>query len=301
MTAERAFLAHSGAAATCPWAPSPRQRGERPAPRRAFVAGPTGAAILRGEGRGTTRRRWAGAWPRPCGHGARHPGARDGTCGPPLSAGAVVITRRSESGAPDLRERPPWPGARVLELPGIDVRAPDRPGALDAALRELPPFDWVVFTSANAVQGRGGAAGVAQHRRGSRGAPPAVAAVGPATARALSEAFPGGAGGPRSGGASHGRRGLLEAFRRRGVAGAPFPSPRRRAGRAATGRRPAGAEAHGGRVVAYRTAAPPGLRDRLLERVPRGRPRLFVFASPSAVENFVAVAGRRRGAAGRRS
>ena len=58
----------------------------------------------------------------------------------------IAVTRRSgQAGrlAALLRER----GADVIEVPSIEIVAARDSGALDAALRELEGFDWIVFTS----------------------------------------------------------------------------------------------------------------------------------------------------------
>ncbi len=75
-------------------------------------------------------------------------------------------------------------GANVLHYPAIAVSPPENPRDLDAALQQASVWDWVIFTSANAVEA------VAQRlealhlpldsfRRAN------IAAVGPATARAV--------------------------------------------------------------------------------------------------------------------
>jgi uroporphyrinogen-III synthase len=68
-----------------------------------------------------------------------------------------------------------------MVVPTIEIGPPGSYAALDAALAALSDFDLVAFTSGNAVQ--------AFHERGqflgAMGTPRRVAAVGPATARAL--------------------------------------------------------------------------------------------------------------------
>jgi uroporphyrinogen-III synthase len=208
--------------------------------------------------------------------------------GRPLAGRVVVITRRSDQGQ-DLRDVLLNRGARVLELPGIDVCPPTNREPLDAALRELGSFDWVVFTSANAVRA------VAERLASLRlpadlaAPPPAVAVVGPATARALGEAFPRAAVALAPEAESR-ATGLLEAFQRHGAAGRRFllPSSSRARGELADGLRASGATVVV--VEAYQTASPPDL-PRLLEDCLAAGPDLFIFASPSAVENLSAVAG----------
>jgi len=101
-----------------------------------------------------------------------------------LQGRRIVITRPAEKGR-RLAERLRSFGAVPIEFPTVRI-APAESGPLDDALRALETFDWIVFTSANGVEAafdRLAAAGrdardVARRR---------VAAIGPATARALRE------------------------------------------------------------------------------------------------------------------
>ena len=67
-----------------------------------------------------------------------------------LDRRTVVVTRAG--GGPDaLVDRLRELGASVRELPAISFAPPADPGPLDAALRALERFDWVVFASGTAV------------------------------------------------------------------------------------------------------------------------------------------------------
>jgi len=69
----------------------------------------------------------------------------------PLFGRRVVVTR-ARAQAPDLIRRLRELGAETVELPVIDVVDPADGGvALRAATRRLSAYDWVVFTSTNAV------------------------------------------------------------------------------------------------------------------------------------------------------
>ena len=98
----------------------------------------------------------------------------------PLFGRRVVVTRARDQASPAaalLREL----GADALELPTIAIDDPvDGGAALRAAAARLASFDWVVFTSANAVERTLAAVRDARAFGGAR-----VAAVGPATADAL--------------------------------------------------------------------------------------------------------------------
>ena len=210
--------------------------------------------------------------------------AKRGTV-PPLSGRRIVVTRRPEQSA-SLCSRLRELGATVVELPLIEIAEPADPAAVDGALRALQRYDWVVFTSANAVRAvarRARALGIGPAEWRAR----KIASVGPATTAALRESFAGVAIAAEPAvhdalnvlkelaGHARGRRFLL-------------PTSDRAREALAEGLRAAGAAVDV--VVAYRTTAPDGLRERALEGLRDGADAV-VFASPSAVQNLLAAAG----------
>lgn len=68
----------------------------------------------------------------------------------PLAGKRVVITR-AESQSASLAQALRAKGAGVISLPLIRIAPPEDTVAFDSALRNLAKFDWVVFTSQNAV------------------------------------------------------------------------------------------------------------------------------------------------------
>ena len=77
--------------------------------------------------------------------------ARETPAALPLRGKRVLVTR-AQAQAPDLEARLWALGAVPLAFPTIRIIPPrDGYAALDAALRELATFDWVVFTSVNGV------------------------------------------------------------------------------------------------------------------------------------------------------
>ncbi len=70
--------------------------------------------------------------------------------GAPLAGLRVVVTR-PEGQADSIIARLELCGATVLHAPAIRITDPPSYTALDAALRHLPLYDWVVWTSANGV------------------------------------------------------------------------------------------------------------------------------------------------------
>lgn len=100
-----------------------------------------------------------------------------------LVAKRIVVTRAAAQAAA-LLEKLRAEGAIPVATPAIRILPPDDPTALREAAETLAAFDWVIFTSANGVRAFLSA----------REAAPAwpasvrIAAVGNATARALTEA-----------------------------------------------------------------------------------------------------------------
>ncbi len=98
----------------------------------------------------------------------------------PLTGRRVVVTRASPRAA-GLVEALQRAGAQVVEMPLTTQAAPGDGGtALRAAAAEVAAYDWVVFTSANAVDRFMGELRDARALAGVR-----VAAVGPASSDAL--------------------------------------------------------------------------------------------------------------------
>jgi uroporphyrinogen III methyltransferase / synthase len=101
----------------------------------------------------------------------------------PLAGRRIVVTR-SRAQARLFREWLEADGAEVVEVPVIRISPPDDHGPVDAAIDRLAQYDWVVFTSQNAVaafldRALARAAGTADFQR------LRIAAIGPATAHAL--------------------------------------------------------------------------------------------------------------------
>ncbi len=109
----------------------------------------------------------------------------------PLAGRRIVITRAREQSGPLLAELRAL-GAEALECPAIAIAPPADYAPLDAALRALAGYDWLLFTSANGAR----VAFARMRELGlSAGDPPAirlpaglrVGAIGPATAATLAE------------------------------------------------------------------------------------------------------------------
>lgn len=106
----------------------------------------------------------------------------------PLFGQTVIVTRTRQQ-ASELSARLSILGAKILEIPTIELQPPEAAQwpAIDRALQQIPSYDWIVFTSANGVHAawkRLRHLGLdARHFPADRH----VAAVGDATARALED------------------------------------------------------------------------------------------------------------------
>lgn len=203
----------------------------------------------------------------------------------PLEGKRVLVTRRGEQAAPLLAllaER----GAICLELPLIEVVPPEDTGPLDRAMREIDSYQWIVFTSANAVGAVGERLrtfeGTADLPRGIR-----VATVGPATSEAVRSTFPARAVDVEPA-ENHSALGLLHALEAHALRGGRLllPLSDRAKSHLAEGLRAQGAMVEV--VVAYRTISPQDLRERL-DAVIRAGVDVVTLASPSAVDHFVSA------------
>ena len=104
----------------------------------------------------------------------------------PLFGRRIVVTRaRTQAG--ELSVELERLGAEVLEFPMIEIHPPKDFEPLDAAIRDLSSFDWLIFTSVNGVEAF--VARLALHGLDLRAVPRAakIAAIGPATAQRIRE------------------------------------------------------------------------------------------------------------------
>lgn len=105
--------------------------------------------------------------------------------GGPLAGRRIAVTRAREQSAA-LAESLVRLGAEVIESPAIELTDPPGWQPLDDALQRLETFDWIVWTSVNAVErlhARFDATGFDPARLVAL--PARSLAIGPATARAL--------------------------------------------------------------------------------------------------------------------
>lgn len=169
----------------------------------------------------------------------------------------------------------------------VRIAAADDPRPFHHALQSLGAGDWLLLTSANAVHA------LANAIRAAAGASlPAtvrLASAGPATTEAIRSLLPGRPVTAEATGV-FGSDGLARALALIDVTGARmlFPVSDRSPATLADALRARGAKVEV--VVAYRTAVPSGVSERLRAAL-QGGLDVITFASPSAVETFARFGG----------
>ena len=66
--------------------------------------------------------------------------------------GKTVLTTRAASQSGELRSKLEAMGARVIECPTIEIVPVDDWSAVDLAVAAVNTYDWLLFTSGNAVE-----------------------------------------------------------------------------------------------------------------------------------------------------
>jgi uroporphyrinogen-III synthase len=204
----------------------------------------------------------------------------------PLAGTRVLVGRaRHQAGAlsKELRKL----GAKVLEIPFIEIRKPLSYRPLDTVLKNLAGYDWLILTSVNGVDAmweRFGRLNISKKNlRGLK-----IAAIGPATKKAIEkrnvrvDIVP----------EEYVAESVVKSLRRQvkgkrillvraKVARDVIPNELRRAGAVVDV------------VEAYETVVPKSSRTRLRAalRDPRKRPNVVTFTSSSTVRNFVGLLG----------
>jgi uroporphyrinogen III methyltransferase / synthase len=206
----------------------------------------------------------------------------------PLFGKRVLVTRPREQAAPlvDLLESL---GAEAIEAPLVRILPPEDSGPLDAAAAQAGSFDWIVFSSANAVdrfmERLLAGPGDLRDLKGVK-----LCAVGPMTAERLSrygikiDLVP----------SEHRAEGVVDALGHELLQGARVLLPRSDIGREliAEELRRAGADVT--EVVAYRAVVAEAEREGepdVYRMLLDGAIDVVTFTSASAVKNFVTVFG----------
>jgi len=205
----------------------------------------------------------------------------------PLSGQRILVGRaRHQASAlsSGLREL----GAKVVEIPFIEIRQPRSYQPLDSALKNLPAYDWLILTSANGVDA------VWERLRRLRLNKKhlkhlKVAAIGPATRKAIEKRGIKVDVVPEEYVAESVVESLLDQ-----VAGMRVLLARARVARDVIPRELRKLGAKVDVVEAYETVIPQSSRTRLrsILKDPKRRPSVITFTSSSTVRNFVTLLGK---------
>jgi uroporphyrinogen III methyltransferase/synthase len=203
-----------------------------------------------------------------------------------LSGKRVVITRAPRQSV-ELFEKLAALGATPESLPLVAFAAPEDYRPLDAALQELENFDWIIFTSENAVRAVVKRASVRGNLQNVAGRRSRAAAVGPTTASAAQRAgfFVDYQAQTHSGAAlahemGERLRGQTVFLPRSDRANPDLPTLLKEYGAEVT------------EAVAYHTVVPVNLDQEKLARILGGEFDAILFFSPTAVEHLVGVIGQ---------
>jgi uroporphyrinogen III methyltransferase/synthase len=202
-----------------------------------------------------------------------------------LAGKRVVITRAALQSA-DLVEELTIHGAVPSVLPLVAFAAPEDFGPMDAALDQLEHFDWIIFTSENAVRAVVKRASVRGNLRNVAGRRSRAAAVGPTTAAAAERAgflvsyqAKTHSGAALANELGERLRGQSVFLPRSDRANPDLPSLLRNFGAEVT------------EAIAYRTVTPVNLDQGKIESIKNGQADAILFFSPTAVEHFAAIVG----------
>jgi uroporphyrinogen III methyltransferase / synthase len=202
----------------------------------------------------------------------------------PLQGKRIVVTRAVEQSR-ELLARLESMGATVLQFPAVSFSEPTETTELDRAIRSLGEFDWILFTSANAVR-------FFARRCRKLGMDPSqdglyrCAAVGPATASAVAaEGFPVDRVAQEFLGAA------LASELSASIAGMKILLPRSDRARPdlPDALKAAGAEIR--EVVAYHTGGVGVVEPEVMRAIQEAQVDVISFFSPSAIENMRAELG----------
>ncbi|MGH2543738.1 MAG: uroporphyrinogen-III synthase, partial [Ardenticatenaceae bacterium] len=202
----------------------------------------------------------------------------------PLFGKRVLVTRtRAQAGTLSamLSER----GAQPVELPTIEIKPLNNFGRLDEALSKIHSCDWVIFTSANAVEAVfSRLSSLGRDARAFNSSK--VAAIGPATAASLKEQGILADFVPDSFVAEE----VVEGFRRRGIASGRVLLPRADIARKALRDGLIALGMAVDEVPVYHTVAPSNLNEQASLLLSQGID-IVTFTSSSTVKNLVDALG----------
>jgi uroporphyrinogen-III synthase len=204
----------------------------------------------------------------------------------PLS-GIRILVGRARHQASALSSELRKLGAEVVEIPFIEIRKPKSFKPLDAALKNLATYDWLILTSVNGVDAMWGRMAKLKLTE-TNFAHLGIAAIGPATRKAIEQSRCKVDVVPKE----YVAESVVRSLRRR-VKGKRVLLVRAKVARDVIPRELRKAGALIDVVEAYETVAPESSRRRLqaVWNDPRQRPHVVTFTSSSTVRNFLALIG----------
>jgi uroporphyrinogen-III synthase len=211
---------------------------------------------------------------------------KDSARAKPLTGTRILVGRaRHQASAlsSELRKR----GAEVVEIPFIEIRRPRSFRPLDAALKNLEAYDWLILTSVNGVEAMWKR--LAQLRIRKKPSPDlAIAAIGPATKKAIEQQGLPVDVVPKE----YVAESVVRSLKRK-LNGKRVLLVRARVARDVIPRELRLAGAHVDVVEAYETVLPKRSRKRLRDLLasPTRCPHVVTFTSSSTVRNFVKLMG----------
>lgn len=207
----------------------------------------------------------------------------------PLAGRTILITRtKSQSGG--FREKLETAGARVLEMPAIEIR-PRMSRELDEAILQLESYNWLFFTSANGAAIFADQA--ARLRPGFRPESlqrPRVCAIGPATSEKI-QAYAYRVALVPAVFQAEGVIDELVKFEEGQLEGLRILLPRAAQAREILPEELRRRGAIVDVIPVYETVVPAGMAESLRELLEQAQVDLITFTSSSTVHNFVQAAG----------
>ena len=201
----------------------------------------------------------------------------------PLLGKGIVITRPEEQ-ADEFQTLLQAEGAQTYLFPTIRIIPPATFHDLDQKIKTIEKYDWLIFTSANAVrffcQRMKEIVYDVRNLKGIN-----ICAIGPATASYMetyglsADLIPG----------KFSSEGIIASFRQKNVKGKNILIPRAEKTRDILPRELAACGANVDCVTAYRTVSSGKKKEELINWINEGRIHVITFTSPSTVEHFAAM------------
>lgn len=204
----------------------------------------------------------------------------------PLFGKTILVTRSREQ-ASQFAKLLSEAGANVVELPTIQIVPPENWEELDAEIGKIESYQWLIFTSANAVinfQARLAACGKdSRDLKGIR-----VCAIGPGTAEAVEKCL---AFRPDLVPQEFRAESVVEAFRHLNTRSLKILIPRAKVARDILPQQLTEIGANVKAVTVYETVVPEEGGKKLAALLEEGKLEMVTFTSSSTVDNFAEMAG----------